>query len=131
MRTFFMILGYPAFVYGIVNNFLANYIPALIFKIIKLHPAYTSTVKILSGIFTYLIFYGLQIWVFKQFFTESWMTWVYIVSLVVTGLFAWWFKDFAKNTLHGWRLLRLSKEELGPILETRKSIVTQINFSLK
>ena len=131
MRTLLMIIGYPAFAYGIVNNFLANYIPALINKKLKLHAAYTSAVKILSGIFTYLIFYGLQIWVFKQFFTEGWMTWVYIFSLVVTGLFAWWFKDFAKNTLRGWRLFRLSKEKIEPMLELRKSIVAQINSSLK
>jgi glycerol-3-phosphate O-acyltransferase/dihydroxyacetone phosphate acyltransferase len=131
MRTLLMILGYPAFAYGIVNNFLANYIPALINKKLKLHAAYTSAVKILSGIFTYLIFYGLQIWFFKQFFTEGWMTWLYIFSLVVTGLFAWWFKDFAKNTLRGWRLFRLSKEKIEPMLELRKSIVTQINSSLK
>ncbi len=131
IRTFLMILGYPAFVYGFVNNFLANYIPALIYKKLKLHAAYTSAVKILAGIFTYLIFYGLQIWAFKQFFTERWMTWVYIVSIVLTGLFAWWFKDFAKNTLSGWRLFRLSKGKLEPVLELRKSIVTQINFLLK
>ena len=130
MRTLLMILGYPAFVYGVVNNLLANYIPALINKKLKLHPAYTSAVKILSGIFTYLIFYGLQIWVFKQFFTERWMTWVYIVSIVVMGLFAWWFKDFAKNTLSGWRLFRLSKEKMEPMLELRKSIVAQINSLL-
>ena len=130
MRTLLMILGYPAFVYGVVNNLLANYIPALINKKLKLHPAYTSAVKILSGIFTYLIFYGLQIWAFKQFFTERWMTWVYIVSIVVMGLFAWWFKDFAKNTLSGWRLFRLSKEKMEPMLELRKSIVAQINSLL-
>jgi len=130
MRTLLMILGYPMFIYGMANNFLANYIPALIFKKLKLHPAYTSAVKILAGIFTYLVFYGLQIWAFKQFFTERWMTWVYIVSLVLTGLFAWWFKDFAKDTLSGWRLFRMSKEKLEPILELRKSIVTQINYSL-
>ena len=59
------------------------------------------------------------------------MTWVYIVSIVLTGLFAWWFKDFAKNTLSGWRLFRLSKGKLEPVLELRKSIVTQINFLLK
>ncbi|MFK7775583.1 MAG: 1-acyl-sn-glycerol-3-phosphate acyltransferase [Saprospiraceae bacterium] len=131
MRTIFMVLGYPTFVYGWVNNFLANYTPAFIYGKLKLHPAYTSAVKILAGIFTYLIFYGLQIWIFKQFFTESWMTWVYIVSLVLTGLFAWWFKDFAKDTLGGWRLFRIPKKDLEPILETRKSIVTQINSLLK
>jgi 1-acyl-sn-glycerol-3-phosphate acyltransferase len=131
LRTIFMMLVFFVFVYGWVNNFLANYTPALINKKLKLHPAYTSTVKILSGIFTYIIFYGLQIWVFKKFFTESWMTWAYLASLVVTGLFAWWYKDFAKDTLGGWRLFRLLKNEKGDFLELRKNIVTEINFLLE
>lgn len=131
MRTIVMILGYITFVYGWLNNFLANYTPALLNQKLKLHPAYTSTVKILSGIFTYLIFYGLQIWVFQQYFEEKWMTWVYIVSLVVTGVFAWWYKDFAKDTLSGWRMFRISNEEKKSILELRKSVVLQINYLLQ
>ncbi len=131
MRSIFLILGFLPFLYGWVNNFLANYTPALINKKLKLHPAYTSTVKILSGIFTYLIFYGLQVWVFKKYFTESWMTWAYLGSLVVTGLFAWWYKDFAKDTLGGWRLFRVSKIEKESALELRKSVVTQINSLLQ
>ena len=131
LRTILMMLGCFAFLYGWINNFLANYIPVLINKKLKLHTAYTSTVKILSGIFTYLIFYGLQIWVLKQFFIESWMTWAYIASLVVTGLFAWWYKDFATDTVGGWRLFRLPKDEKELILGKRESIVTQINTLLK
>jgi len=131
LRTLFMIIGFPVFVYGWVNNFLANYTPAFINKKLKLHAAYTSAVKILSGIFTYLIFYGLQIWVFKKFFTESWMTWAYLGSLVLTGLFAWRYKDFAKNTLSGWRMFGISEKEKESILILRKSIVTQINSLLQ
>lgn len=131
LRTIFMIFSFSIFLYGWVNNFLANYTPALIFKKLKLHPAYTSTVKILSGIFTYIIFYGLQIWAFKQFFSERWMTWAYIVSILLTGLFAWWYKDFAKDTLGGWRLFRLPKNKMESILETRKSIVVKIHSLLK
>jgi len=77
------------------------------------------------------IFYGLQIWVFKKFFTESWMIWAYLGSIVVTGLFAWWYKDFAKDTASGWRLFRISKDEKKSILDLRKSIVTQINYLSK
>ena len=59
------------------------------------------------------------------------MTWAYLASLVVTGLFAWWYKDFAKDTLGGWRLFRLLKNEKWEALELRKSIVTRINFLIE
>jgi glycerol-3-phosphate O-acyltransferase/dihydroxyacetone phosphate acyltransferase len=126
-----MVISYPIFVYGIANNFLANYTPALINRELKLHAAYTSAVKILSGIFTYLIFYWLQIWIFKQFFTKELFIWMYIGSVILTGFFSWWYKDFAKSTLSGWRLFRLPEENLKSKIELRKSIMYQINSLLK
>jgi glycerol-3-phosphate O-acyltransferase/dihydroxyacetone phosphate acyltransferase len=131
MRTLLMVISYPIFVYGIANNFLANYTPALINRELKLHAAYTSAVKILSGIFTYLIFYWLQIWIFKQFFTKELFIWMYIGSVILTGFFSWWYKDFAKSTLSGWRLFRLPEENLKSKIELRKSIMYQINSLLK
>ncbi|HFC01045.1 MAG TPA: hypothetical protein ENJ53_09605 [Phaeodactylibacter sp.] len=126
MRSLFMVLGFPIFVYGWVNNFLANYIPYFLNKKLDLHPAYYSAVKVGSGIFTYLIFYGLQIGLVSRFANESWITWGYIVSLVVTGLFAWWYKDFAKNTMSGWRILGFPKTEIKEVLEVRKYIVKKL-----
>lgn len=129
-RSVFMILSFPIFIYGWVNNFLANYIPAMIFKKMGLHPAYTSAVKILSGILTYLIFYGIQISLVKYFFEGDWVGMIYIASLIVTGLFAWWYKDFAKDTLNGWRLFDDSKKEIVEGFENRKNIVEVINHLL-
>jgi len=123
LRSLVMILGFPIFVYGWVNNFLANYIPAFIFKKMGLHPAYTSAVKILSGIFTYSIFYGIQIKLVKYFFDGNGVGWIYVASLIITGLFAWWYKDFAKDTWNGWRLFDNSKKEIIESFENRKDIV--------
>ena len=59
------------------------------------------------------------------------MTWAYIVSLMVTGIFAWWYKGFAKDTLSGWRLFRRQKNKKESILELRKSIVAKTNSLLQ
>lgn len=127
LRSIFMVLSFPVFVYGWVNNFLANYIPAMLYKKSGLHPAYTSAVKILSGILTYSIFYGIQISLVKYFFDGNWVGWIYVASLIITGLFAWWYKDFAKNTLSGWSLFNDSKKEIIENFENRKNIVEVIN----
>ena len=128
VRSIFMILGFPIFVYGWINNFLANYIPYFLNKKLDFHPAYYSAIKVGVGIFTYPIFYGLQIGLINRFANQSWITWGYLASLVVTGLFAWWFMGFAKETMSGWRILDFPKTEINKILEIRKYIVKKIRL---
>lgn len=122
-----VLLGMPFFIYGWVNNFLANYTPAWVFKKLGIHVAYTSTVKILVGLFAYLIFYSIQLKLVQHFSGEKWIGWVYLVSILIIGLFALWFKDFAKDTFSGWRVFQKNKSELNAIWEKREIIVSQIN----
>ena len=75
---------------------------------------------------------GIGYWAgWKQFFTKELFIWMYIGSVILTGFFSWWYKDFAKSTLIGWRLFRLPEENLKSKIELRKSIMYQINSLLK
>jgi len=131
MRSLMMVIGFPIFIYGWMNNFLANYFPWLAYNKSGLHPAYTSGIKTVTGLFTYSIFYWLQIKLVRYFFGNEWsVIGVYIISIIVTGLFAWWYRDFLKDTISGWRISKKVKEEIIPFLEIRKSIVSKINFLL-
>ena len=126
LRLLGIILGFPFFIYGWVNNFLANYIPKFLMDKSGLYIGFTSCVKTLMGLFTYPIFYGLQIWLVSKFASESYIVWGYILSLIVLGLFAWWYKDFTKETLSGQRFIK----EKNQGIDLRKRIVEKINKSL-
>ena len=126
LRMLGIIFGLPFFIYGWVNNFLANYIPKLIMNKSGLYIGFTSCVKTLMGLFTYPIFYGLQIWLLSKFTSGSYVVWGYILSLIVFGLFAWWYKDFARDTFSGQRFIKLKEQGI----ELRKSIVEKINQNL-
>lgn len=129
MRSMMMVIGFPIFIYGWLNNFLANYFPWLAYNKSGLHPAYTSAIKTLAGIFTYSLFYFLQIKLVGYFFGNSWsVVGLYVLSIIATGLFAWWYKGFFKDTMSGWRFSKKVKEEIIPFLEIRKSIVSEINL---
>jgi len=86
-----------AYLYGFLNNFLANYFPALLTKALKLHQGYDSNVKTLSGLLTYPIFYGLQIWFVHWLFRNWWVTGIYALSLYPVGLLALWLEKKAKK----------------------------------
>jgi len=126
LRWLGTIFGLPFFIYGWVNNFLANYIPKWLNDKSGLYIGYTSCVKTLAGIFTYPIFYGLQIWLLSKFTTESYIIWGYIISVILFGFFAWWYKDFANDTLSGQRFFK--QKEKGQ--ELRKRVVEKIKKHL-
>ena len=126
LRMLGVVFGWPFFIYGWINNFLANYIPKLLMDKSGLYIGFTSCVKTLMGVFTYPIFYGLQIWLVSKLVPENYMVWGYILSVMVFGLFAWWYKDFAKDTFSGQRFIK--QKEQG--IELRKSIVEKINHNL-
>ncbi len=102
--------GFPFFIYGFLNNFLAFFTPALLAKKLNLYEGYTSTVKGIAGILTLPIFYGLQVWLFQFFFNNPTMTVLYALSLLPLGWIAWEYRAFAKQYFKNSRALRLWKK---------------------
>lgn len=84
-----LLLGFPFFLYGWVNNFLAAYIPAFVAKNAGLYIGYTATIKIMLGLFTFPIFYGVQAWLLSLLGLPTWALIIYLISLPPLGLFAW------------------------------------------
>ncbi len=85
-----LIAFFPVFVYGWLHNILPAYIPAFLARRLNLYIGYDSTVKILAGLLTFPIFYGLQTWL--AYWLYNWQTaLVYLLTLPLFGLFAWKF----------------------------------------
>jgi len=88
---FYFILGLPIFLYGLLNNYIPYIIPSKvakkITKITKVEE-YTAPVQMITGIFSFLIFYSLQIVFFYLSFQDLLWTFIYVLSLPITGFFA-------------------------------------------
>lgn len=124
-----LILGFPFFVYGYLNNFLAFYTPAFLAKKLNLYVGYTSTVKSLSGIFTVSIFYGLQIWLVQNWFGNATMSIIYAISLLPLGWVTWQYLTFAKQYFKNSKASRLwqkGDKKMMKLVETRKSLVKSL-----
>jgi len=129
-NTLFLILGFPFFAYGWVNNFLANFIPAFITKKVNTYAGYDSTIKLMSGLFTYPIFYGLQIFLVHRFCGNLWITLAYVISLPVLGLLAWAYrKYFIKvRKWNRWEKVKKESPEKGQlILDTQTELAAELN----
>ena len=125
MKILLMILGFPFFVYGYINNFLANYIPALMVKVINTYVEYTATIKLTIGVLTYPIFYGLQVYLVHSFFGNSTITLLYALTVLPLGWIALKYMDYSGETLQYIRKAFLSKEKksiLSGLMEKRKMV---------
>ncbi|MFT5801526.1 MAG: glycerol-3-phosphate O-acyltransferase/dihydroxyacetone phosphate acyltransferase [Patescibacteria group bacterium] len=94
-----LLLGLPFFLYGWLNNFLANYIPLFITKRVNIFPGYDSTIKLMSGLVIYPVVYALQVFAVHQLFQNSTITWIYFLTLAPLGLLAWSYRKSYKHFL--------------------------------
>ncbi len=118
-----LILSFPLFLYGWINNVLAYYLPRLASDKLDVFPGYIPTVKVLMGVITVSIFYSLQTWLVGLFTENDWIKWIYLLTLIPTGLFAWWYMQYAKQFNWKRRFAALKQEEKNRLLELKKSLL--------
>lgn len=123
-RTGALALGFPLFLYGLVNNFLPYFIPIWITRRLNLYVGYNATAKILTGLLTFPLFYGLQTWL-----VAAWWSWpvpfLYFISLIPLGYFAHGYPPFFRQVRAAWRWRRLKKgapSQADTLVEERRII---------
>ena len=91
-----LIVLFPVFLYGLINNIIPYQLPLLLTKKFK-DPQFHSTVKFVAGLTIFPIWYlilFILVWIIVE---PGWIKWIYVVSLLPTGLFAhMWFICFKK-----------------------------------
>lgn len=106
----YFILGFPLFLYGLLNNYIPYILPSQVgYKVVKMSKVeeYIAPVMMITGIFTFPIFYGLQIWTFHWLTQDFWLTLVYFISLPLTGFFALFYVNYFQSTRNKWRVFSL------------------------
>jgi glycerol-3-phosphate O-acyltransferase / dihydroxyacetone phosphate acyltransferase len=83
------ILGLPIFIYGFVNNFLTVVVSEGMIKILKADYSYDTTIRYATGLFLSPLFWWLQTKFLYHYFAMPFPWWVYILTIVPTGIFAW------------------------------------------
>ena len=86
------ILGMPIAIYGCLNS-LPAIIVTLIFSQTRANRlTKIALTKFMSGLVIFPLMYILQIFIFSRFFNSHW-TWLYSLSLPITGYFVIFFRD--------------------------------------
>lgn len=120
-----LIIFFPLYLYGLTNNFLAAFIPVWLTRRFNVYVGYNTTVKIMTGLATFPLFYFLQTRLVYWLY-DGRTALLYLLSLLPAGFFAWYFHQHQARALRFLRLRR--KEEAGNALrELRQEILEKID----
>lgn len=118
------VLILPVYLYGLINNFLPAKIPVWLNKKLDLYPGYYSTVKILTGLITFPLFYWLQTKLVGWYFGDL-IKWLYGISLPVSAVLYWRLSRWYRKVELRWRYRRLSKATKEKLQDLRGEIIAR------
>lgn len=130
-------LGFPFFVYGLINNYLPYIIPSKVAAWVvgkSEVQEYEAPVMMISGIFTFTFFYILQILLLHLLFQNGWVTLIYALNLPLSGFFALFYSGYLRSTGNRWRLLSLFVKRtdlIAQLVAQRKEIIGELEEAKK
>lgn len=121
-----VLLGFPVYLYGALNNYLPYIIPSLIARRATKDVEFIAPLMMVTGMLTFGLFYPLQIWLLYRFSHSGWLTLLYALSLPVTGFYALHYWNRFTQRLQRLRLLRLLRRQpaaVAQLLHQRRTIL--------
>ena len=120
------ILGAPVWLYGRTNHLLAFEVPRFLERKMGLYKGYSATVKILSGLVLFPLFYFLQYKLVSWYWEAPWPL-IYLLSLPVFGLLSWVYLRYLQPRLEGrqFRIFQRKQTELATKLERQREVLKE------
>lgn len=120
LQAFLLLLGLPLFIYGWLNNYLPAKIPSWLVQRLKFYVGYDATVKAISGLVTFPLFYYLQYRLVGAWWDAP-IPLIYLLSLPLLGWVALKYRSFFRKWISNWRyafvIAEAKKQELQKLRE--------------
>lgn len=116
-----IVLGFPFFLLGGINNFFVYFLPYWVAKKIKIYPGYLATIKLLTGLIIVPIFYTIQYQLVKHYLGNP-TALIYLLLLLPMGIFAWRYTRFAKQAKYFFNNMSIAEQKKQELWELRNKI---------
>ncbi len=90
------LLGLPLFLYGLLNNYVANFFPARLSRRLAGKETDVATIRVVSGIISFSLFYSLQTFLVFYYFGPL-IALIYFISLPFSGFFVLIYRKFYRR----------------------------------
>jgi glycerol-3-phosphate O-acyltransferase / dihydroxyacetone phosphate acyltransferase len=130
LSILYLILGFPLYLYGLINNYLPYRIPGLVARKISREKEYYAPIAMVTGIFTFLIFYSVQTWLLIKYVHQLPVTIAYLISLPLSGFFTYSYYYSVLDLRTRWLLISLfySRSNLiANLIQQRNSIIRELD----
>lgn len=125
-----LVLGFPVYLYGLVNNYLPFKIPGMLASKISKSIEFRGAISMVGGLFTFLIFYSTQLILVWKLTHIQWLTIAYGLSLPLSGLFAYWYFHTVNKMRTKWVLLLLFYKKsvfISNLITEREQIIAEFD----
>ena len=126
----FLLLGFPVYVYGLINNFIPFEIPGFLAGKIAKSRDFRGAIGMVLGMFTFLIFHSLQIYLVHRLFHQPLITVLYAVSLPLSGFFTYYYWHTFDKIRAKWLLISLffrRSTAIASRIAERESIIAEFD----
>jgi hypothetical protein len=128
-----LVLFWPIYMYGLINNLLAIFLPYIIGKFTVKDDHFLSSVQLAIGLISFPLSYFVQGLVFYHFFPNVWFVLLYILSILITGYLA----KIYQNWIHRfWEMFKIRllmmrrKREFVKIKRNYNDLISTLNRAL-
>jgi hypothetical protein len=133
IRTaFYFVLGFPLFLYGLINNYIPYIIPSQVAAYITRlanFPEYTAPVMLVTGVVTFTFFYLLQFGLVYWLIGSLGWALAYLLSLPISGFFALFYANYLAITEDRWRVFSIFFKRvdlISALIAQRKEIIRDL-----
>jgi len=126
----YIILGFPIYLYGIINNIIPYKLPRLMAKQFARSKSEIAPTKLITGIGIFVIYYILEILIFSALVSNTLLTTIYILSLIPSGNFVLSYIFRIRRYRQHLRFLTIFYQKrylMYQIIEERQALIQFIN----
>ncbi len=128
----YLLLGFPVWFYGLINNYLPYTLPSRLAYVISKEEGYIAPIMMFIGTLTFPLFYGLQIWAVQEYIGISWLTILYALTLPIAGFFTLAYWRNVQNTKDQWTLFAKfykTGDMVAKVIRQRTEIVAVLDVA--
>lgn len=131
LLTAIALLAWPVWLYGRLNNIFVYEIPRWLERKLDLYEGYRTTVKIVSGLVIFPLFYFLQ-YKLMQAITDTHTALWYLLSLPISGILAWCYAYHIQPRIEAWRWRKYVQQhpENATTLKNDRAALAQVAAAL-
>jgi 1-acyl-sn-glycerol-3-phosphate acyltransferase len=126
----FLIIGFPFYLYGLINNYLPFEIPAFLSDKITKSKDFKGAIGMVLGMFTFLIFHTAQIIIVQLLLKNTIITILYAISLPLSGFFTYYYWHTFDKIRAKWLLISLffrRSTAIANVISERENIISEFN----